>query len=165
MERDKGVEKREGDGMKAKELMIGDLINGFGVVRRVTGIHGLERPEDDGLLTTMVPGCEFPESNLSFRPCYARPIPLTEEILEKNGFEELMSKGEEVAAMFGRKPEPTGVWQYGFGRFDSVAYVPERSFLRIKFMEGYQADIANIKYVHELQHALWLCGVEMEVEL
>lgn len=89
-----------GTGMKAKELMIGDLINGFGVVRRVTGIHGLERPEDDGLLTTTVPGCEFPESNLSFRPCYARPIPLTEEILEKNGFEELMSEGEEVAAMF-----------------------------------------------------------------
>ena len=151
--------------MKANELMIGDLINGFGVVRRVTGIYGLERPEDDGLLTTMVPGCEFPESNLSFRPCYARLIPLTAEILEKNGFEELMSEGEEIAAKFGRKPEPTGVWQYGFGRFDSVSYVPERSFLSVKFMEGCTADIANIKYVHELQHALRLCGVEKDIEL
>ena len=93
------------------------------------------------------------------------PIPLTAEILEKNGFEELMNEGEVSAARFGRKPEPTGVWQYGFGRFDSVAYVPEQSFLRIKFMEGCQADIANIKYVHELQHALRLCGVEKEIEL
>lgn len=151
--------------MKAKDLMIGDLINGFGVVRRVTSINGLERPEDDGLLTTMVPGCEFPESNLSFRPCYAQPIPLTAEILEKNGFEELMNESEVSAARFGRKPEPTGVWQYGFGQFDSVAYVPEQSFLRIKFMEGCQADIANIKYVHELQHALRLCGIEKEIIL
>lgn len=93
----------------------------------------------------------------------AQPIPLTAEILEKNGFEELMSEGEKVAAMFGRKPEPTGVWQYGFGQFDSVSYVPERSFLRIKFMEGCQADIANIKYVHELQHALRICGIEKEI--
>lgn len=151
--------------MKAKDLMIGDLINGFGVVRRVTSINGLERTEDDGLLTTMVPGCEFSESNLSFRPCYAQPIPITPDILEKNGFEELMNESEVSAARFGRKPEPTGVWQYGFGRFDSVAYVPEQSFLRIKFMEGCQADIANIKYVHELQHALRLCGVEKEIIL
>lgn len=135
--------------MKAKDLMIGDLINGFGVVRRVTSINGLERPEDDGLLTTMVTGCEFPESNLSFRLCYAQPIPITPDILEKNGFEELMNESEVSAARFGRKPEPTGVWQYGFGQFDSVAYVPEQSLLRIKFMEGYMADIANIKYVHE----------------
>ena len=151
--------------MKAKDLMIGDLINGFGVVRKVTSINGLERPEDDGLLTTMVPCCEFSESNLSFRPCYAQPIPLTAEILEKNGFKELMNESEVSAARFGRKPEPTGVWQYGFGQFDSVAYVPEQSFLRIKFMEGCQVDIANIKYVHELQHALRLCGIEKEINL
>ena len=92
-------------------------------------------------------------------------IPLTAEILEKNGFEELMNESEVSAARFGRKPEPTGVWQYGFGQFDSVAYVFEQSFLRIKFMEGYTADIANIKYVHELQHALRLCGIEKEIIL
>ena len=60
------------------------------------------------------------------------PIPLTAEILEKNGFEELMNEGESCASRFGRTPKPTGVWQYGFGQFDSVAYVPERNFLRIK---------------------------------
>lgn len=48
--------------MKAKDLMIGDLINGFGVVRRVTSINGLERPEDDGLLTTMVGVVNFPKA-------------------------------------------------------------------------------------------------------
>ena len=93
------------------------------------------------------------------------PIPLTAEILEKNGFEELMSEGWESAAKFGRVPEPTGVWQYGFGQFDSVSYLPKRNFLSVKFMEGYTADIANIKYVHELQHALRLCGVGKEIIL
>ena len=142
--------------MKAKELMIGDwvLYNGQPKVVQMIDGYGDTELENEILCDGMY-----------HKPIEVSPIPLSAEILEKNGFEELMSEGEEVAAMFGRKPEPTGVWQYGFGRFDSVAYVPERSFLRIKFMEGYQADIANIKYVHELQHALRLCGVEKEVEL
>lgn len=70
-----------------------------------------------------------------------------------------MNESEVSAARFGRKPEPTGVWQYGFGQFDSVAYVPEQSLLRIKFMEGYMADIANIKYVHETCNTLCGCVV------
>lgn len=93
------------------------------------------------------------------------PIPLTAEILEQNGFEELMNEGESCASRFGRTPKPTGVWQYGFGQFDSVSYVPERNFLRIKFMEGSTADIDDIKYVHELQHALRLFKVNKEIEL
>lgn len=142
--------------MKAKELMIGDwvLYNGQPKVVQMIDGYGDTELENEILCDGMY-----------HKPIEVSPIPLSAEILEKNGFEELMSEGEEVAAMFGRKPELTGVWQYGFGRFDSVAYVPERSFLHIKFMEGCQADIANIKYVHELQHALRLCGVEKEVEL
>lgn len=136
--------------MKANELMIWDLINGFGVVRRVTGIHGLERPEDDGLLTTMVPGCEFPESNLSFRPCYAQPIPLTAEILEKN---------------FEKKTL--------YGIFDDYFDFEIREFNDSMYIVNYHCcempipdtQISNICFVHELQHALRLCGVEKEIIL
>ena len=130
--------------MKANELMIGDLINGFGVVRRVTGIHGLERPEDDGLLTTMVPGCEFPESNLSFRPCYAQPIPLTAEILEKNGF------------VYDDLPMSQYFEQYGL-----QLYYGGNGF-RINC--GINVSLI-IDSVHELQHALRLCGIEKEIIL
>lgn len=143
--------------MKAKDLMIGDWLKcsdptPFRItdIETENGTSYFRVTGDDGWV---VDGGEL------------EPIPLTAEILEKNGFEELMSESEVSAARFGRKPEPTGVWQYGFGRFDSVAYVPEQSFLRIKFMEGYTADMANIKYVHELQHALRLCGVEKEIIL
>ena len=131
--------------MKAKDLMIGDWVYNPFTRKKLRLTFGRDIDLTEGLCL--------------------EPIPLTAEILEKNGFEELMNESEVSAARFGRKPEPTGVWQYGFGRFDSVAYVPDQSFLRIKFMEGCQADIANIKYVHELQHALRLCGVEKEINL
>lgn len=131
--------------MKAKDLMIGDWVYNPFTRKKLRLTFGRDIDLAEGLCL--------------------EPIPLTAEILEKNGFEELMNESEVSAARFGRKPKPTGVWQYGFGRFDSVAYVPEQSFLRIKFMEGCQADIANIKYVHELQHALRLCGVEKEINL
>jgi hypothetical protein len=145
--------------MKATELMIGDLINGFGVVRRVTSIHGLERPEDEGLLTTMVPGFEFPESNLSFRPCYAQPIPLTGEMLEKNGFKVRRRYILEqwinhccVKLKFAHKIEIEGEI------FDEPPIL-----LQI------DTDIISlniiVEYVDELQHALRLCGVEIEITI
>lgn len=130
--------------MNARELMIGDLINAFGVVRMVTSIHGLERPEDEGLLTTMVPGCEFPESNLSFRPCYAQPIPLTVEMLEKNGW-----KKEDV---FG------SLIKYRFtGPIDIETGGETFRLSNNYFFCG------GIHYVHKLQHALRICGIEKEI--
>ena len=128
--------------MKAKDLMIGDLINGFGVVRRVTSINGLERPEDDGLLTTMVPGCEFPESNLSFRPCYAQPIPLTAEIVEDRSCPQVSIYWDD------RKTEETG-----------------ENWYEVMIHTKSCAAELHIRYVHELQHALRLCGIEKEIIL
>ena len=131
--------------MKANELMIGDWVyNPF--TRKILRLtFGRDLDLVEGLCL--------------------EPIPLTVEILEKNGFEELMNEGESCASRFGRTPKTTGVWQYGFGWFNSVAYVPKRNFLRIKFMEGCTADIDDIKYVHELQHALRLFKVAKEIEL
>lgn len=130
--------------MKSTELMIGDLINGFGVVRRVISIQGLVQPEDDGLLTTMIPGCEFPNSNLSFRACYALPIPLTVEILEKNGW-----KKEDV---FG------SLIKYRFtGPIDIETGGETFRLSNNYFFCG------GIHYVHKLQHALRICGIEKEI--
>ena len=139
--------------MKANELMIGDLINAFGVVRKVTSINRLEQPEDDGLLTTMVPGCEFPDSNLSFRPYYAQPIPLTTEILEKNGFD-----GDRE------------VMQYYFEEDGQRYHFSLRQMYdKDGIPHGYSFFAFNVltilDYVHELQHALRLCGIEKTIKL
>ena len=60
-----------------------------------------------------------------------QPIPLTPEILEKNGF----SRNGLDIALFDRK-----------GGDDFIG-------------------AANLQYVHELQHALRLCGIKKEIEL
>ena len=76
------------------------------------------------------------------------PIPLTAEILGKNKFSKSRLMGEQ--------------------RHFTYYLAPSVSLLAI-----YDADFSlhigdsarYIKYVHELQHALRLCGIEKEIEL
>ena len=147
--------------MKANELMIGDWVRklesgGHTIPVRVTGII-----DEDSSVLFERRDCVHGVTDIKA----FEPIPITTGILAKNGFEELMSEGEKVAEAFGRKPQPTGVWMYCFGEFDSVSYVPDKKLLRIKFMMGYATDLYPIRHVHELQHALRQCGVDLEIEL
>ena len=79
------------------------------------------------------------------------PIPLTPEILEKNGFEykegETGMCGVEIAPCYLRDDVPFEVFCDG-------------EPFAIWFKEP-----INIKYVHQLQHALRLCGIEKEITL
>lgn len=83
----------------------------------------------------------------------AHPIPITPEILEKNGFEK----------------RDTYIWNnpkmrctaYRFGR----KYWDVRVTYRARDYRPTRITIDNILYVHELQHALRLAGVEKEIEL
>lgn len=93
------------------------------------------------------------------------PIPITHEILEKNGFEKLMTTSDEIAKRLGHKPKFTGFWMLEIGDFDSVTYDPEKHLLRIKLMMGYTSDFDNIVHVHQLQHALRLRNIEKDIEL
>lgn len=70
------------------------------------------------------------------------PIPLTTEILEKNGFSYDYEDGWEFA---GKDYEPI------------ISCVLEGSFVQIE-SRGLVAEL-RIQYVHELQHALRLCGL------
>lgn len=88
-----------------------------------------------------------------------KPIPLTAEILEKNGFEVQDQGG-------GRKD----VW-IGFGvdcegdiEVEFQHNIPTHLKIDGVFKGEYYIS-TNIKYVHELQHALRLCGVEKEIIL
>lgn len=77
------------------------------------------------------------------------PIPLTPEILEKNGFESTLAPGERVCKNNGYE-----VWLDNEGGNHWVS-IKKGEF----YFEGY------IKSVHELQHALRLCGIEKEIVL
>lgn len=122
--------------MKANELMIGDWVRCCTDPKpfRIEQIDGVEEQAygDDGFYVDI--------SDL-------QPIPITEEILEKNEFQRM---------------EHTDPWngkinvQYmlEIGDMDCVIYVPEGKSLYAKHMLGERYEIDNVKYVHELQHAL-----------
>ena len=85
------------------------------------------------------------------------PIPLTKEILEKNGFTDCESDFE------------MGVYHYYIGEKNFIA----DSSLHIGtenhtcYWLNYKKTFAiyDIRYVHELQHAFRICKIEKEIEL
>lgn len=85
------------------------------------------------------------------------PIPLTAEILEKNGFSELMEHDE---------------WSRIFRAYHDDLFIEvgiyEPMFINIGYVdkEGEEQPLSDIVkvhgenfFVHELQHALRLCGI------
>ena len=77
------------------------------------------------------------------------PIPLTPEILEKNGFKMREDTVVYAKNRLGLKPLGDGKgYQVGLGS------------LRFLFVK-----VRIIKYVHELQHILWALGLDAELKV
>lgn len=83
------------------------------------------------------------------------PIPLTPEILEKNGFNkcDIIELEDEI---------------YCVELFNIHYDNEERKFWVCNFFESEYGtweinDLFQIKHVHELQHALKLCGIDKEI--
>ena len=89
---------------------------------------------------------------------FFEPIPLTKEILEENGF--VIKKKWAQIGNFG--DSPLIMWHF----------VDDPVLKNYKHeLEVHQNDTGKVhvhipcEYVHELQHALRLCGIEKEIEL
>ena len=82
------------------------------------------------------------------------PIPITPEILEKNGFG-YKEEDENFAHYYLGEPHFCKDMGLHIGSNKKGAYCTNI---------GYN-DIYGLRYVHELQHALRLCGIEKEIEL
>jgi hypothetical protein len=109
--------------MKATELMIGDWV-----------YYG-KKPVK---VLQLSEGKDYKEIN---------PIPLTSEILEKNGFERLGTNYFLLCYPFGLTNPST---------HDNYK---DNYYLRVSDKS------VNIKFVHELQHALRLCGIDKETTI
>lgn len=85
--------------------------------------------------------------------CYIEGIPLTPELLEKNGFKEEQ-----------HQKEGTSEW-YDFYHYDlgiNIVYeVEENKFAA--YLDG--KKLREIQYVHELQHILWALGLNAELKV
>jgi len=126
--------------MKVSNLMIGDYVTvtPSGMLIQVAATHKRK---------VAYHACT---SKLSWvREGLLRPIPLTREILEKNGFVTFISSqytlpncsaGVILTTLKGM-PNATGKWL-------------------VAIKKGYTDAKITITYVHQLQHALRLCGIE-----
>ena len=120
--------------MKANELMIGDWVL---FATRLTKINGIA---EGGFSVNL--------EREGWQSISAiEPIPLTAEILEKNGFEKDPESGELI-------------WTDD----DVTEVVWVGTILTIRG-EYANAEFATCMFVHQLQHALRLCGIEKELEL
>ena len=89
------------------------------------------------------------------------PIPLTKEILEKNGFSHneiwhnsyVDIENYHIDVQFG----------YG-GKVDNIR-IRENGKDSVIPSEKTNLYLSHIEYLHELQHAMKLCGIEKEIEL
>lgn len=142
--------------MNANELMIGDWVKYHGVPVRVVEIS----EKSVGFMSGGAYDIDKPENLM--------PIPLTPEILEKNGF-----IYKDVAHNNFR-----GVWVCNVGRCNNVfIQVTDKVSIEIhnelgRKDEKGRADLVSfcrdwceVLFVHELQHTFRLCGIEKEIVL
>lgn len=129
--------------MKANELMIGDWVSYIGnggreqrKVLEITSLRQVQLWDGKNMSSWFLVGEK-----------YIEPIPLTPEILEKNGF-----------TRYGQVYTNLQQWVGKFGD-------KRKSFVQdIRTGEWGMNDVW-INYVHELQHVLKLCKIEKEIVL
>ena len=127
--------------MKATELMINDWVlygKRYAIAKRITPLRcdilvRITSNHDDIIIETY--------DNID-------PIPLTAEILEKNGFEQT---GDSTFSI-----SDDGMRFYATWWRESLFYV---GFYRRDNNSPNEHFSLNVRYVHELQHILRLCGM------
>lgn len=122
--------------MKERDLMIGDLVTYTGDDEGpiTASIEGINEDSDFGI--EILGTCERIED--------IEPIPLTAEILEKNGYSKVNGQ------------------RYDIGEYESDFYIkvnPKKHFAHVNGKKN-NVNLYDCKYVHELQHALRLCGLD-----
>ena len=122
--------------MKAKDLMIGDWVN-----IAVEEYNNPTRIREIGSFWVKVIKDEMEYSNI-----LVTPIPLTPEILEKNGFV---------------RSEVFVEWKY---EYEDI-YMLWKPFPWLSVLSDGSELKFPCEYVHQLQHALRLCGIEKEIVL
>lgn len=131
--------------MKANELQIGDYVNYRGQIIKVTSLYDKGGSNEVGWSD---------KESVWVNADNVEPIPLTPEILNKNF------------------PKPNGDY-WVEGDFPIIGYsIPCITDGNCPYVEVSIYDPARVMefemffhYVHELQHALRLCGIEKEIEL
>ena len=125
--------------MNANEFMIGDWVQYRDDFNEVTGPYEIDLISNDEIAFKGAWFARVFNNNIE-------PIPITAEILEKNGFvhyEEDEESFHDKDCVFIKQ----NLGEYGV------------------CLDKIRTTSGTFHYVHELQHALRLCGVEKEIKL
>ena len=144
--------------MKAKELMIDDWVEPHQsmiptVYCKVEGIY------PDGTV-------HLDKAERLFTLDELKPVPITPEIFEKNGFEKSYSS---ILTADGYKKLPV----YTYKNTKQAQSIRHNLIKVCVSLDGSEYDVEfgigshifDLEYVHEFQHALRLCGIEKEIIL
>ena len=134
--------------MKVSEIQIGDYVNYRGQIIKVTSLYDKGGSNEVGWSD---------KESVWVNADNVEPIPLTPEILEKNGFvtndEQGNWKGYRIYSLF--NTNKSCIFMLKLYEKDSIVEISlDMSPYYIVF-----------KFVHQLQHALRLCGIEKEIIL
>ena len=140
--------------MKVNELQIGDYINYRGQVIKVTSLYDKGGSNEVGWSD---------KESAWVNADNVEPIPLITEILKKNGFEteddehfSIQGQSDILELLLVELP-------FDFYYFDIVR--TEKTINKCNQRCYIDRYFASIDYVHQLQHALRLCGIEKEIIL
>lgn len=152
--------------IKPEELRIGDLVRtnrdcAFlkGTLCVITDISVEKSLKDKKGAVRMVSFNDTDEGSWSAWCCDIEGIPLTPEILNKNGFKEVT-----VGKYYTRPIDNKKTW--GLVRYLAVVREGGDWAVFIKY-DGLcdQALLREIRHVHELQHILWVLGLDAELKI
>ena len=142
--------------MGANELSCKDLMTGDYVRHKKTkDIIWIFEIDNDRKVINNEPDGYCSERNISIND--VEPIPLTPEILEKNGFE----RAPQVSDIEPFDTDEEGNKHYSYNKTFWGWFQPGNIFCIPANGMGW----LYLKYVHQLQHALRLCGIEKEIIL
>lgn len=140
--------------LSAKDLMIGDWVVNT----------EFEKNEVD-TIETLEPSRVWLTHGKTYVPIeYIAPVPLTEEILEKNGFELECHREDDHRVYFYIIPK---VLHINVQRNDksSLRKVEREKDWGMRILAYIGNVDYNLDYVHELQHAMRLCDVDKDIVL
>lgn len=137
--------------MKQNELMIGDWVYN-------TRNRKNEKVGEIGSGLVML------DHNDLYEYDEVQPVPLTEEILERNGFDKKWHDKSKCYISDQRNDEVTSIV---YNHYSATVTIEALPFIDVNKENEREQKIEAVRcrYVHELQHALRLCGIEKEIEL
>ena len=160
--------------MKATDLMIGDWVYVNGLTQQVFDL-AYNQNEKELTIGVLDPQGEVYQCFYGFD--HVEPIPLDCEIMWKNGFEDynttLRESWKKCSDFTERSLEhPMEVNE----RYAIVKVMFQENSFGVEIHTGKPTEdlralacdksaTSNMRYVHELQHALRLCGIEKEIKL